>query len=116
MDQPFSGLQTQFLQSLRELETTVAVYLVNGIRLQGKIVFFDNYVVGVQHTMTQLVYKHAISTIAPVSSDDMSTARGKQDETKPGVTIRPKRSWSADSVTSDRDNGLLGCSRRGHKG
>jgi host factor-I protein len=90
---------------LQKSETTVAVYLVNGIRLQGKIVFFDIYVVGVQHTMTQLVYKHPISTIAPVSSDDMSIAQGKQDETKPSVTIRPKRSWSAGSANRVMPNG-----------
>jgi host factor-I protein len=98
VDQPSNGLQTQFLQSLRESGTPVAVYLVNGIRLQGKIAFFDNYVVAVRHTMTQLVYKHAISTIAPATSEESNAERGKPAETKPSVTIRTKRSWSANSA------------------
>lgn len=70
---------------MRESETLVAMYLVNGIRLQGKIAFFENYMVAVRHTLAQLVYKQAISTIAPVTSEESNAQRGKQAEGKPSV-------------------------------
>jgi host factor-I protein len=97
VDQLSNGLQVQFLQNLQESEMPIAVYLVNGIRLQGKIEFFDNYIVAVRHTMTQLVYKHAISTIVPGTGDGPEGARAEQSEGKPRVTIRAKRTWSAGS-------------------
>ena len=43
----------------------VSIYLVNGIKLQGQIESFDQYVVLLRNTVTQMVYKHAISTIVP---------------------------------------------------
>lgn len=70
---------------MRESETLVAMYLVNGIRLQGKIAFFENYMVAVRHTLAQLVYKQAISTIVPVTSEESNAQRGKQAEGKPSV-------------------------------
>jgi host factor-I protein len=45
---------------------------VNGIKLQGQIDSFDQYVVLLKNTVTQMVYKHAISTIVPVRAIDMS--------------------------------------------
>ena len=62
-----NSLQDVFLNTLREEETQVAIYLVNGIKLQGKIEAFDTVVVVLGHHETnQIVYKHAISTIVPV--------------------------------------------------
>jgi len=43
----------------------VSIYLVNGIKLQGKIDSFDQYVIMLKNTVSQMVYKHAISTIVP---------------------------------------------------
>jgi host factor-I protein len=43
----------------------VSIYLVNGIKLQGQIESFDQYVVLLRNTVTQMVYKHAISTVVP---------------------------------------------------
>ena len=58
-------LQDPFLNTLRKEHIQVAIYLVNGIKLQGHIDSFDQYVVLLKNTVTQMVYKHAISTIVP---------------------------------------------------
>ena len=58
-------LQDPFLNILRREHVPVAVYLVNGIKLQGQIDSFDQYVVLLKNTVTQMVYKHAISTVVP---------------------------------------------------
>lgn len=94
MDHPSVGLQDQFLQGLRESKTPVSVFLVNGIRLQGQIEFFDSYIVAVGSTVTQLVYKHAISTVVPMSGGEPDGDRSKQTDTMPSVTIRTKPSRS----------------------
>jgi len=58
-------LQDPFLNLLRREHVPVSIYLVNGIKLQGQIESFDQYVVLLRNTVTQMVYKHAISTIVP---------------------------------------------------
>ncbi|MEE2767053.1 MAG: RNA chaperone Hfq [Pseudomonadota bacterium] len=59
------NLQDGFLNSLRKERVPVAIYLVNGIKLQGKVDSFDQYVVMLKNSISQMVYKHAISTIVP---------------------------------------------------
>ena len=56
-------LQDPFLNALRKEHVPVSIYLVNGIKLQGQIESFDQYVVLLKNTVTQMVYKHAISTV-----------------------------------------------------
>ncbi len=58
-------LQDPFLNLLRREHVPVSIYLVNGIKLQGHIESFDQYVVLLRNTVTQMVYKHAISTVVP---------------------------------------------------
>ncbi len=58
-------LQDPFLNALRKEHIPVAIYLVNGIKLQGHIDSFDQYVVLLKSSVTQMVYKHAISTVVP---------------------------------------------------
>ena len=58
-------LQDPFLNTLRKEHVPVSIYLVNGIKLQGHIESFDQYVVLLRNTVTQMVYKHAISTVVP---------------------------------------------------
>jgi host factor-I protein len=58
-------LQDPFLNVLRKEHVPVSIYLVNGIKLQGQIESFDQYVVLLKNTVTQMVYKHAISTVVP---------------------------------------------------
>lgn len=59
------ALQDPFLNLLRKEHVPVSVYLVNGIKLQGHVESFDQYVLLLRNTVTQMVYKHAISTIVP---------------------------------------------------
>lgn len=61
-------LQDPFLNTLRRDRIPVSIYLVNGIKLQGQIESFDQYVVLLRNTVTQMVYKHAISTVVPTRS------------------------------------------------
>ncbi|MBA4739951.1 MAG: RNA chaperone Hfq [Burkholderiales bacterium] len=58
-------LQDPFLNALRKERVQVAIYLVNGIKLQGHVDSFDQYVILLKNTVTQMVYKHAVSTIVP---------------------------------------------------
>ncbi len=59
------NLQDTFLNALRKEHTPVSIFLVNGIKLQGRIDSFDQYVIMLKNTISQMVYKHAISTIVP---------------------------------------------------
>jgi host factor-I protein len=58
-------LQDPFLNTLRKEHVPVSIYLVNVIKLKGQIESFDQYVVLLKNTVTQMVYKHAISTVVP---------------------------------------------------
>jgi host factor-I protein len=64
-------LQDPFLNTLRKEHVQVSIYLVNGIKLQGQIESFDQYVVLLKNTVTQMVYKHAISTVVPARAVTM---------------------------------------------
>ena len=59
------SLQDPFLNALRRERVPVAIYLVNGIKLQGVVESFDQFVVLLRNTVSQMVYKHAISTVVP---------------------------------------------------
>ena len=71
-------LQDPFLNALRREHIPVSIYLVNGIKLQGQIESFDQYVVLLRNTVTQMVYKHAISTIVPGRAVNFSVTEGEQ--------------------------------------
>jgi host factor-I protein len=58
-------LQDPYLNALRKERVQVSIYLVNGIKLQGQIESFDKFVVLLKNTVSQMVYKHAISTVVP---------------------------------------------------
>jgi host factor-I protein len=64
-------LQDPFLNTLRKDRIPVSIYLVNGIKLQGQIESFDQFVILLKNSVSQLVYKHAISTIVPSRSVKM---------------------------------------------
>jgi len=59
------SLQDPFLNALRREKVPVSIYLVNGIKLQGQIDSFDQFVVLLRNSINQMVYKHAISTVVP---------------------------------------------------
>lgn len=58
-------LQDPFLNALRKERVPVSIFLVNGIKLQGQIESFDQFVVLLKNNVSQMVYKHAISTVVP---------------------------------------------------
>ena len=67
-------LQDPFLNSLRKDRIPVSIFLVNGIKLLGQSESFDQYVVLLKNTVSQMVYKHAISTVVPARNPRSSTA------------------------------------------
>ena len=64
-------LQDPFLNALRKEKVPVSIYLVNGIKLQGQVESFDQFVVLLKNTVSQMVYKHAISTVVPARNVKM---------------------------------------------
>ena len=79
------ALQEPFLNALRREHIPVSIYLRNGIKLQGQVDSFDNFVVLLKNNVTQLVYKHAISTIVPtrpvnIDMDSDDDAKGGEAE------------------------------------
>ena len=72
-------LQDPFLNTLRKEHVPVSIYLVNGIKLQGQIESFDQYVVLLRNSVTQMVYKHAISTVVPSRAVNLNVDHGPDD-------------------------------------
>ena len=66
-------LQDPFLNMLRKEKVPVSIYLVNGIKLQGQIDSFDQFVVLLKNSVSQMVYKHAISTVVPSRNIKLTT-------------------------------------------
>jgi host factor-I protein len=71
-------LQDPFLNALRKEHVAVSIYLVNGIKLQGQVDSFDQYVILLKNTVTQMVYKHAISTIVPARMVTIAASEGDE--------------------------------------
>ncbi|MBE9516445.1 MAG: RNA chaperone Hfq [Proteobacteria bacterium] len=65
MSQKGQALQDPFLNTLRKEHVPVSIFLVNGIKLQGQIDSFDQFVVLLKNSVSQMIYKHAISTVVP---------------------------------------------------
>lgn len=74
------NLQDPFLNALRKEHVPVSIYLVNGIKLQGKIDSFDQYVIILKNAVSQMVYKHAISTIVPARQVKLAQAPDEFEE------------------------------------
>jgi host factor-I protein len=74
------NLQDTFLNHVRKSKTSVTIFLVNGVKLQGFVTWFDNFCVLLRRDgHSQLVYKHAISTIMPASPIQMLEAAEESD-------------------------------------
>ena len=71
------SLQDPFLNALRKERVPVSIYLVNGIKLQGQIDSFDQFVVLLKNSVSQMVYKHAISTVVPARNVRLRDGRGR---------------------------------------
>jgi host factor-I protein len=77
------SLQDPFLNALRKERIPVSIFLVNGIKLQGQIESFDQFVVLLKNNVSQMIYKHAISTVVPARNVKLASV----DETpEPGNT------------------------------
>ena len=75
-----SNLQDNFLNTVRKTRNPVTLFLVNGVKLQGVITWFDNFSVLLRRDGTvQLVYKHAISTIMPSFPLDLHGEEVEED-------------------------------------
>ena len=72
------SLQDPFLNALRKERIPVSIFLVNGIKLQGQVESFDQYVVLLRNNVSQMVYKHAISTVVPARNPKLSGDGGGQ--------------------------------------
>ncbi|MGH8444174.1 MAG: RNA chaperone Hfq [Solimonas sp.] len=73
-------LQEPFLNALRKERIPVSIYLVNGIKLQGQIESFDSFVVLLRNSVSQMVYKHAISTVVPARAVRIYDGEGEGGE------------------------------------
>lgn len=73
-------LQDPFLNALRKERVPVAIYLVNGIKLQGQIESFDQFVVVLKNTVNQMIYKHAISTVVPSRAIKLPFEQTEQEQ------------------------------------
>ena len=72
------SLQDPFLNALRKERVPVSIYLVNGIKLQGQIDSFDQFVVLLRNSVSQMVYKHAISTVVPGRAVNFHAAEAQE--------------------------------------
>jgi len=77
------SLQDPFLNALRKERVPVSIYLVNGIKLQGQIDSFDQFVVLLKNSVSQMVYKHAISTVVPARNVHLPSDEGEGAAEKP---------------------------------
>ena len=82
-------LQDPFLNQLRREHVPVSIYLVNGIKLQGQVESFDQYVILLRNTVTQMVYKHAISTIVPGRAVNFQSAMDESVQAAPAAPAAP---------------------------
>ncbi len=74
------SLQDPFLNVLRKERIPVSIYLVSGIKLQGQIESFDQFVILLKNAVNQMVYKHAISTVVPARSVKLPSANAGDDD------------------------------------
>ncbi len=74
------SLQDPYLNTLRKERVPVSIYLVNGIKLQGQIESFDQFVVLLRNSVSQMVYKHAISTVVPSRNIRLANANVEEKE------------------------------------
>ena len=73
------SLQDPYLNALRKERIPVSIFLVNGIKLQGQIESFDQFVILLKNTVSQMVYKHAISTVVPARNVRIPAQGDEQD-------------------------------------
>lgn len=78
------ALQDPFLNTLRKEHVPVSIFLVNGIKLQGQIESFDQFVVLLRNSVSQMIYKHAISTVVPSRAIKLQLESDEDADKSPG--------------------------------
>ncbi len=73
------SLQEPFLNALRKERVPVSIFLMNGIKLQGQIESFDQFVILLRSNVSQMIYKHAVSTIVPARAIDIKSGSNDDD-------------------------------------
>ena len=80
MADKFQNVQDVFLNAVRKEKTAVTVFLVNGVKLQGIITWFDNFSILLRReSHVQLIYKHAVSTIMPSGPINLNTSEEESE-------------------------------------
>ena len=74
------SLQDPYLNQLRKERIPVSIFLVNGIKLQWQIESFDQFVILLKNTVSQMVYKHAISTVVPTRNIRLAPVEPSDDD------------------------------------
>ncbi|UNM95261.1 RNA chaperone Hfq [Ignatzschineria rhizosphaerae] len=74
------SLQDPFLNLLRKERVPVSIFLINGIKLQGQIESFDQFVILLRSNVSQMIYKHAVSTIVPARNVNLGTELDASDD------------------------------------
>ena|SRR5271156_3686688 len=90
------SLQDGFLESLRKDGIPVSIFLLHGIRLEGRIDSFDQFVVSLKNITTHAVYKHTISTVVPtrrlsLAAEDGLRAAHRDPAVPNDVSVKPSR-------------------------
>lgn len=99
------SLQDPFLNILRKEKVPVAIFLVNGIKLQGQVESFDQFVILLKNTVSQMVYKHAISTIVPARNVKLVTNNGQTSGSVAGAAgMGGSSELGFDNYMSDDNN------------
>jgi host factor-I protein len=81
------NLQDAFLNHVRKSKVPVTIFLINGVKLQGVITWFDNFCVLLRRDgQSQLVYKHAISTIMPARRSTCTKVKTDRRPRRPALT------------------------------
>ena len=113
------NLQDAFLNHVRKAKVPVTIFLINGVKLQGVITWFDNFCVLLRRDgQSQLVYKHAISTImpgAPISNDQLKmlakdnvVADGAAGLADLGISATPMAAVAPRYLSAFRKHGRFG--------
>ena len=93
------NLQDPFLNLLRKDRVPVNVYLVNGIKLTGQIEAFDQFVIVLRNATSQMVYKHAVSTVQPARRIHMP----RHDEEQAGEAEQGETAADAPEVAAEEN-------------
>lgn len=89
------SLQDPFLNALRKERVPVSIYLVNGIKLQGQIESFDQFVILLRNSVSQMVYKHAVSTVVPARNVRLAGMDDEEETVGSAAGIRKESAPTA---------------------